>query len=426
MSRFDQEEMDDPNFWLVSGDIPSRTVSPGSGSSLDHAKPRRRPIPRKGHTKSRKGCYSCKKRKIKCQEGVPECYHCAKAGLVCVYPVTEKTLALAVPRPGLQSTPTTFTMQDLRYFHHFLVGAYPHLPVKGDDIWKNRVAQISHSYDFLMHSMLALAASHLSLFGDEDRGSAALSHRVAAINSLNASLSQPCQDGAESDARFATIMALTFQSRYIPDGMKDFLTMIRGCTVVAQTAMLPFEESSFGSFTHEGHVSTIASLIQMDIVVSLDGDGWKNAIDSLRDLRPLVQTPFEQQYLAALENALQLAKTAPIDAYTTFTMLYVSPADISHEEFLRFLEPQNTTGQLLLAHFFALEILLGPILWFELQHRNEMLSVLRQISFHWVEKMCVGLPESHQSFARWPLEYSIMWRRSLVSNKSSFIEVVDS
>lgn len=91
------------------------------------------------------GCYNCKKRKIKCQEDTPECHHCVKAGLVCVYPVTEKALLTPVPQTPLQSTPTLFTMQDMRFFHYFLRGAYPHLPVNGDEIWTNKIAAISHT-----------------------------------------------------------------------------------------------------------------------------------------------------------------------------------------------------------------------------------------------------------------------------------------
>jgi hypothetical protein len=59
------------------------------GSSLveSHAPRPRKPIPRKGHTKSRRGCFNCKRRRIKCNESHPECNHCIKAGLHCDYPV---------------------------------------------------------------------------------------------------------------------------------------------------------------------------------------------------------------------------------------------------------------------------------------------------------------------------------------------------
>lgn len=63
----------------------------------------RRPIPRKGHTKSRRGCYSCKRRRIKCNERHPECSHCLKAGLQCEYPAniiqaTQRSHAISGPR----------------------------------------------------------------------------------------------------------------------------------------------------------------------------------------------------------------------------------------------------------------------------------------------------------------------------------------
>lgn len=102
----------------------------------------RRPIPKKGHTKSRRGCHNCKRRKVKCQETRPECHNCVRFGLRCVYPVPQ-ALVVSAPLPALQSTPGTFSMEDLRFFHHFLVTAYPPLPVKGDAIWK-QVAALSH------------------------------------------------------------------------------------------------------------------------------------------------------------------------------------------------------------------------------------------------------------------------------------------
>jgi hypothetical protein len=46
----------------------------------------RQRLERRGHTKSRRGCYNCKRRRIKCQETHPACGHCLKTGLKCEYP----------------------------------------------------------------------------------------------------------------------------------------------------------------------------------------------------------------------------------------------------------------------------------------------------------------------------------------------------
>jgi hypothetical protein len=75
----------------------------------------RKPIPRKGHTKSRRGCYNCKRRRIKCNERHPECNHCIKAGLRCEYPsniVQAMQRSQLSPNPqelvSLRSTPGVF------------------------------------------------------------------------------------------------------------------------------------------------------------------------------------------------------------------------------------------------------------------------------------------------------------------------------
>ncbi len=120
---------------------------------------KRKPIPRKGHTKSRKGCFSCKKRKVKCTEQLPRCQHCERLGLDCEYPALRyqranvttlssraggsDQLAVPAPRNALSASPTIFRMDDMRFFSHFMLSAYPSLPLNGDQIWMD-VAQMSH------------------------------------------------------------------------------------------------------------------------------------------------------------------------------------------------------------------------------------------------------------------------------------------
>ena len=118
------------------------------------ARPRRKPIPKKGHTKSRRGCYNCKRRKVKCQETLPECANCRRLGLGCVYSEVLPPPRDPSPSAALQSTPAVvLTMEDLRYFHHFLVTAYPPLPMRGDAIWQS-VAALSHSVSALRETLL--------------------------------------------------------------------------------------------------------------------------------------------------------------------------------------------------------------------------------------------------------------------------------
>lgn len=118
---------------------------------------------RKGHHKSRRGCFACKKRKIKvyfplvpywthktdkfqCQETFPTCENCARLSIRCQYKQTSAILLpqnACNPQYALNTTPN-FSLTDFRLFHHYLVAAYPHFPVSSEDIWLNYITPISH------------------------------------------------------------------------------------------------------------------------------------------------------------------------------------------------------------------------------------------------------------------------------------------
>lgn len=110
---------------------------------------KRRPIPRKGHTKSRRGCFGCKKRKIKCQETKPQCGNCEKAGMLCEYPRADVDSLVSLQQPApqtvsLQATPTILSMKDLQSFHRFLFQAYPRLPVGASRLWTVEIPKVAH------------------------------------------------------------------------------------------------------------------------------------------------------------------------------------------------------------------------------------------------------------------------------------------
>lgn len=84
---------------VTQGESPSG----GSGSASAASKQR---MERRGHTKSRRGCYNCKRRRIKCQESKPACGHCVKGGLKCEYP----SMPVVVHQPQHQIP--LFSLQD--------------------------------------------------------------------------------------------------------------------------------------------------------------------------------------------------------------------------------------------------------------------------------------------------------------------------
>jgi hypothetical protein len=140
-----------------SCDGSSRKSTPSSED--EQAKPHppiKRTGPRKGHTKSRYGCFRCKMKKIKCQETRPMCGNCERTGALCEYP---DSMVRARPQPPLlqpQSTPTIFSMIDMRLFHHFIMSAYPHLPVGADKTWTLDIPAFAHEVRCRLQLLLYL------------------------------------------------------------------------------------------------------------------------------------------------------------------------------------------------------------------------------------------------------------------------------
>ncbi|KAH8679342.1 hypothetical protein BGZ61DRAFT_457065 [Ilyonectria robusta] len=380
--------------------------------------PRRRPIPRKGHTKSRRGCLNCKRRKVKCQETLPGCGHCERLGLACEYPSnTDSALAMPAPAMALQATPTQFTMEDLRLFQHFIFHAYPPLPLKGDSVWRE-VAALSHSFDFLIHAMLGLAASHLSLGTNADYTSQALTHRVYAIGSLNQALNTPCATKAEGDARFATMMALTFQASYMPEGMQEFLSMIRGCIVVSDTAMPYFTESVFHTFSPERHEQSVHELNQEPSHHGQNADIFKDALISSRALGPLCRGVLEVRYLGIIERILKATQRSDVDAYIEVSAAYRVLGEGSAPEFDLFIDASNYTAQIIMMHFFIIEYVVGL---------NALTPVMDSFPFRramissWILELEQKLPVEYKQYMRWPMDFA----QCRDVEQSRFVEVVD-
>jgi hypothetical protein len=129
---------------------------------------RRRPIPRKGHTKSRRGCYNCKRRKVKCPEGLPQCQQCCRLGLKCEYPPPKvaprgydrpmpgapnsSSDMIVAPAKSLDSAPL-FCLDDMRFMQHFLTYGHPSMPIGDLSVWIE-VGKMAHNVSWTV-SMLA-------------------------------------------------------------------------------------------------------------------------------------------------------------------------------------------------------------------------------------------------------------------------------
>ncbi|KAK0641057.1 hypothetical protein B0T16DRAFT_430984 [Cercophora newfieldiana] len=260
--------------------------------------------------------------------------------------------------------------------------------------------------------MLGLAASHLSLYNGNDTQSA-LNHRVKAIAALNESLNHPCGSSAEGDARFGAIMALTFQASCMPEGMSEFLSMIRGCHIIAETGMLDFSKSLFHEFTEEGYTDSVRRLIGSE---GFAPEGQKARLFeefflSLRKLAPLCTSPLEIKFLASAERVSKQVAFSAITAFTECSGVYNMFTSSSNEEFAPFLDPTSYPTQLLLIHFFFIEFAIGELC---LGSMGERFGFRRRATLSWLNTLLLTLPDEYSSHAEWPLKYARVLAAGLV------------
>lgn len=119
-------------------DMTSHSLVNDTPSSLAAA-PRRKPVPGKGFQKTRRGCFNCKRRRVKCSEHRPECQGCRRMHSPCVYPA----VVLPDPRTVPPAPTAKVCLDHLRFFHHFLAEAYPPHPYGAPTVWQD-VAALSH------------------------------------------------------------------------------------------------------------------------------------------------------------------------------------------------------------------------------------------------------------------------------------------
>ncbi|KAH7175063.1 uncharacterized protein B0J16DRAFT_310684 [Fusarium flagelliforme] len=117
---------------------------------------------RRAHNKTRTGCLTCKRRRIKCDEIKPRCRNCQIHGTSeCLYETPE---ALVLPGQGLQSANGTYTLQHLSLLHHFTSSTALTLSVNGQvqGLWQVDIPRIGFSFPFVIHAILALSSMHMA------------------------------------------------------------------------------------------------------------------------------------------------------------------------------------------------------------------------------------------------------------------------
>ncbi|KAH8817631.1 hypothetical protein DL96DRAFT_392633 [Flagelloscypha sp. PMI_526] len=194
---------------------------------------------RRIHRKSKQGCKTCRKRRVKCDEtNFPSCLNCTKRGIQCDWPQAlietgVENVSKDVNGPTVQPIFTQgLSHYDLELLHHFTTTtAVSLLDVHGIesslilDIYQRHGPRLALAHPFLMHSLLAISALHLHWLVRKGKPSTtspyyALScyHRKYAVQTYNSLqcdrvyCSIQCVCDGRSDAQFLTNLILSLHA----------------------------------------------------------------------------------------------------------------------------------------------------------------------------------------------------------------------
>ncbi|KAI0453201.1 C6 zinc finger protein [Xylaria acuta] len=384
----------------IMNEVASTSVSPPTSAIVKSNSSQRPRLERRGHTKSRRGCYNCKRRRIKCQETRPSCGHCVKTGLKCEYPLVPQ-----ITHQPQHQIPL-FSLQDMRFFQHFLLTCSPHQPLGNDSIWTHEVPCLSQNYEYLMHAILGLAASDL-MIQDPSLVTFAMAHRLKAIKAIKRTLTDVPKTNTfeEGNALLATCYALTFQSVMLDDGMAEFMTFCRGIVIVAIQMYCKGAKFIFSNFLGDDQLAYLQPL--METVPLIQKDWTDMAVASIAALEPLCKQQVEIEYHQFITNIANALYTSSFLAYQMLCKHYGWWMQIPHENFQNLINGENQVCLLLASHWIALKQIMATITGIEHKQRAQQpnrndgdmdLGMAR-----WLKHINRHVDMDHQQYNQWPL-----------------------
>ncbi|KAI3608985.1 c6 transcription [Moniliophthora roreri] len=149
------------------------------------------------HVKSRSGCLTCRRRRIKCDETKPICKKCYRRNLECVQRSQnehnqgrrqQKQQETTLCKPLTAPTPIPMDITSLQIMHHFATATAASFlsDPRCTDIMATMPPQLSWDNPHLFHTLLSFSALHLGrLYPEESKWVyLASAHRRAAIDTL--------------------------------------------------------------------------------------------------------------------------------------------------------------------------------------------------------------------------------------------------
>lgn len=300
--------------------------------------------PKVGHKKSRKGCQTCKARRVKCDEVTPECGSCVRLGLECSYAPFEPARSRPKSQPaetnllptikgspvgsGSQGSPTTATNGDfntmtfparpapqdslseeseqrrymeLRLLHHWMLQVSRSFgitsPPEWKELWYGEVPQVALSHKNVLYAMFSMTATHLIGRGASDAAlfQARENYWVWALKEQRAAITN--LEGADTDVVVFAALLIAMNA----------LAMLQERPLEPYTPPMDWLEVGRGAFTVMPPPETVAEGTGLKILMENTASIWQ--------AEPVLSAEMRQEFGAVLNR--DLPSTDEWDAETT-------------------------------------------------------------------------------------------------------------
>ncbi|SPO04364.1 related to C6 transcription factor [Cephalotrichum gorgonifer] len=126
-------------------------------------------ISKRHYPKTKTGCRTCKRRKIKCDEERPSCRNCLKHNVDCDFLPASRPLGVpsTTAAPGSDSM-NLLDLELLLNYANVTFATFSHDRIL-QDFWKHVVPRMGLQCDFVMRSVLAISALHIAFHRPEKR-----------------------------------------------------------------------------------------------------------------------------------------------------------------------------------------------------------------------------------------------------------------
>lgn len=355
---------------------------------------------RRSHTKSRKGCKTCKRRHIRCDETFPQCRNCTKHQVRCDYmenmgsdmqsqsgspeqsslvftPESERRVDLwqqtgSFPYSDLNVFPLPSTQEysktDLQLIHHLSSISNDLLLNNSNELtlWTHKLPKflsIASSYPYVMNALLSFSANHLAWTqSSPETRNLQIHHGSIALRGLHEAI------GSFSPANADAILAASLLMLWQATDWRSWSSLRAGVQSVLSTMQSWSHESLFKELIAEEDLvaeSFRAHRRRASISASDRAAIMQSIIQSLQRLQySLVGLDMEAYWVEQLLSYIQRLQSTP-------------PAQTPEEQFsqiyllrkwlfwvpISLLQRQGGKGpaMLTLAHFYATALTLEPV-----------------------------------------------------------------